>query len=529
MAPNSPVRSHGSPDDDFSVDLNLTPGFMRMFKNMAFEPWYAIGEFVDNSITSALKELAGLRDYHGGTYVLEIDISFDGDTLVIKDNAGGITRDDFQRALRVGEPPPQQELGLSVYGVGMKLAAFWWGKELRIDTWPLGEPHGWHFDVNVDELTEEAASGRRQVRKVSPRGPGTIITIGKLQQRRPQTKTVGTIRDYLASIYRLFLDDEGDLKVVIRYEGTPLEYQRPALLTAPYWDSNQGPAEGAQPITWRKNVKIDVGDGKTVTGWVGILERTSRAQSGLLLHFRRKGVQGAVPLGEGGASTQVSAYKPALVFGQEGSPRNISLVGEIDVSALGKTVTTDKVLWDIDAEDRFVSGLAAQLRDPDMNLLTMADNYRRRRNQRDPRTVEDESKKIQELGEEIRSRLAGVDHADASAPVPSETVTEEGPPLVFSIPDQQGHLHRFHIVFLADRSQPLLDLLTIEAEHEHVVRINEAHPALARVAPIEERVRQTVLTLLLHLAAAEAFSTSPTSSMLRAKFNQLLDRFRGGR
>ena len=44
-------------DDDFDIDITPDISALKIFRNVSFTPWYAIGEFVDNSITSALKNI----------------------------------------------------------------------------------------------------------------------------------------------------------------------------------------------------------------------------------------------------------------------------------------------------------------------------------------------------------------------------------------------------------------------------------------------------------------------------------------
>jgi len=58
------------------IDIRPEVASLRMFAAMKYTPWFALGEFVDNAITSAKQNEARLLkldpDYH-----LEIDIRFD--------------------------------------------------------------------------------------------------------------------------------------------------------------------------------------------------------------------------------------------------------------------------------------------------------------------------------------------------------------------------------------------------------------------------------------------------------------------
>ena len=102
-------------DDDFDIDITPDISALKIFRNVSFTPWYAIGEFVDNSITSALKNINELIAVNGADYELRIDIDFPKDlnTLLIKDNAAGISREDLEeRALKTGRPALDTSIGL---------------------------------------------------------------------------------------------------------------------------------------------------------------------------------------------------------------------------------------------------------------------------------------------------------------------------------------------------------------------------------------------------------------------------------
>jgi hypothetical protein len=52
---NSNNKNVYSGNEDFDIDITPDISALKIFRNVSFTPWYAIGEFVDNSITSALK------------------------------------------------------------------------------------------------------------------------------------------------------------------------------------------------------------------------------------------------------------------------------------------------------------------------------------------------------------------------------------------------------------------------------------------------------------------------------------------
>ena len=414
--------------DGFEVNIEPDASALRIFRSMSFTPWYALGEFVDNSITSALKNINSLTERNGKDYQLNISISFPAGTnsLIVEDNAAGITQTEMQRALKTGVPPDDTSIGLSKHGVGMKAASLWWGEHVIIDTYSLDEPNGWHVEIDVSEKGEVTSIVK--VTKIPHRGySGTRLEVRGLWQKTPQAKTVTSIKSYLPSIYRAFLGEtstNSQLKCVILYQNQPLKFEYPKLLTEPLWTSTNGPGEGELPRYWRKNIFIQLKTGKKIEGWVGILDRMSRDLSGFFLHYRGKGIAGVVPLNSDTSEDQAEAkdaisrgsYKPRRIFKQQGSYPDQSFIGEFDITEFGKTITTDSPLWTPDEEGEFIDILFNKMSDDD--FIRMATNLRRNK-----AAVVDEEENIKSDKTEaqvIKDALSGhIDHVEI------ETTEEE--------------------------------------------------------------------------------------------------------
>ena len=94
-------------------------------------------EFIDNSIQS-YKEKKDQMINIDPNYRLKIDISFDGEEIRIKDNAGGINAENFKRALEPANTPNNTD-GLNEFGMGMKYAAVWISNEWELRSSAIGE------------------------------------------------------------------------------------------------------------------------------------------------------------------------------------------------------------------------------------------------------------------------------------------------------------------------------------------------------------------------------------------------------
>ena len=523
---------------DFEFEVNIEPdaSALRMFRSMSFTPWYALGEFVDNSITSALKNFDELKSKNGPDYELEVSITFPPgeNKLVIEDNAAGITREEMHRALKTGVPPEDTSVGLSKHGVGMKAASLWWGAHVIIDTYPINEPNGWHVEIDASE--DGDVTSLVQVRKIKHRGfSGTRLEVRELWKKTPQSKTITSIKSYLPSIYRSFLGDtrkENQMKCVILYQGKSLKFQYPEILTEPLWPSKNGPGYGEKPRTWKKDVSITLSTGKIISGWVGILEQMSRDLSGFFLHYRGKGVAGVVPLDGDDNEDQAEAkdaisrgsYKPRKIFKQQGSYPDQSFIGEFDITQFGKTITTDSPLWTPDEEGEFTEKLFNLLTDDD--FIRMANNFRRRKTA----ASDEKANKVADKTEAriIEGALSGnLDHQEVeetAAQMESIRTTLEADSIEeimsINLHDKENHTHKFNVSFIKDVSRSFL-VVTENEDFDHLIQVNVFHPALSDIN-IDIHGRKILQRIGVAFAASEVFNSGYDKQKIRMKANQIL-------
>ena len=104
----------------------IRPGIsiLSILRHLNYKPWFAMAEFVDNSLQSFLDCRQELERVEGRSFRVRVDIELeaaDGGRIVIRDNAAGIREKDYQRAFRPAEIPPDQT-GLCEFGMGMKSA-----------------------------------------------------------------------------------------------------------------------------------------------------------------------------------------------------------------------------------------------------------------------------------------------------------------------------------------------------------------------------------------------------------------------
>ena len=538
--------------DTFEVDIQPDTTALRMFQSMSFTPWYALGEFVDNSITSAMKNRDRLLAKNGPDYRLRINIDFsdNGTTLTIEDNAAGIDRQDMQRALRTGQPPADISVGLSRHGVGMKAASFWWGHRMEILTYPLDGNNGWHAVIDVSGGGEVERKVQVEPIPMRASGSGTVIRISGLVQNKPQKRTIGAIRQYLPSIYRAFLGGgtgSADLACELQYEGELLTYESPELLTAQYWSQEKvRPPKTAPELYWRKDFAVTLLSGKSISGWYGILKTMGRDRSGFFLHYRGKGIAGVVPVLATDSSDKVasegakdsiarSSYKPRAIFGQAGSRRDQSIIGEFDISEFGKTISTDSPLWNPSEEEEFLTALHDDMTsDENMNFIRMATHFPRSKVSKET-AIEVSQRNLTEVELLQRALSSNVEHISIS----TEDLDEQHPSVIeyssdealsvdpkmeytFNLQDADDHIHQFTCRLISDRSAGLINVLRGKDQH-HVVEVNRMHPALDDIPESADTLR-ILQRIAVSMAAAEVFLTMQHKTRVRQSMNEYLGR-----
>lgn len=526
---------------EFDVDVRPDTGSLRLYRGMVFTPHYALGEFIDNSITSAMRNKPELEARFGADYKLQIAVSFDSasNSLEVSDNAAGIKRDDIGLALKAGATSNDNQIGLSKYGIGMKAAAFWFGSTLELETHPLGESSGWK--VTLDIAGDEALPAHVSVKPIPHRGsPGTVLRVKNLWSGVPKTRASNAVKRYLPSIYRSFIQtddlDADQVPTELSFEGQTLSYEAPELLRAPFWPNQDGPAAGSVEKTWRQAVVIVLESGIEIRGWVGILKTMNRDASGLTLFYNKKAIAGAVPTGDLSADderTSDRSYRPRGLFKQSGSKTDQTFVGEFDVSALGKTITTNDVRWTAEQREEFEKLLvqALQAGSPDFGegetLIRMASNVMRRQSARSAKTVEEILESDRHLEKIAQSRLDGnLNHGPDGivkpllSPFSSDDL--EGAAISIELTDDEGHNHAFKLALGQSRNSDFLSLRNLNSS-THEIDVNMAHPILDSVDAGDKDIRRVIQIMCLALGVAEVFAETDEGLALRRKFNNSLD------
>ena len=340
------------------INIRPTTSVYATYKNIRYDPWTAIAEFVDNSTQSYYDNTEKLNStkYWNG---LAVDIEYkrdkvSGDHLIIKDNAYGMDFRDFQRAIMLDSPPRKKSR--SEFGMGLKTAACWFGKCWSVESVALGSGVKYKTTVDVEALSKYK-NEEITVEEIpcSTKDHGTTITIWNLNRTLSGTQ-IGKTKDQLRGMYRTDLRSG---KIKILYNGVGLVYEMPKILTEILPDGKEK--------VWEKDIDISFdfnGETKRVYGFIGLLDEGSTSGAGFTLIRYGRVIVGGYENG----------YLPEEIFEKSNSYVYQRLFGELNLD--GWRVTQTKDAFDLygGLEDVLIEKLKAECED----YRKKAKEYRKR-------------------------------------------------------------------------------------------------------------------------------------------------------
>ena len=347
------------------IEIRPEVTMLGVLRHLNYKPWFAIAEFVDNSLQSYISHKNELHTIEGQGFRLKVSIDLSSAAngeIVVTDNAAGISAADFPRAFRAAQVPSDRS-GLSEFGMGMKSAACWFCENWSVRTKALGEniERSIAFDVQkiVDNRIESLSTDSRPVTK------SLHYTVVKLRglHHPPATRTVAKIREHLASIYRVFIAN-GTLE--LKFNGDVLTYESPKVLTSTLYSAPGvlSTAE-AMPVEWTKNIDFDFGGGQRVTGFAALREVGSTTSAGFSLFRRGRLIEGSCD----------ETYRPPYIFKKANSFTYQRLFGELHIEGFAVSHTKDGFRWE-EYEDIFLEHLKEAIEAKPLDLISQAENYR---------------------------------------------------------------------------------------------------------------------------------------------------------
>ncbi len=352
--------------DTTEIEIRPEVTMLSVLKYLNYEPWFAIAEFVDNALQSFALNETLLKNLHGEDFglIVDVDINTSGlGEIIVKDNAAGISKDDFPRAFRPAQAPENRS-GLSEFGMGMKSAACWFAENWTVRTKALGESVERTIRFDVKHIAENKVETLQpELQEMASKEHHTIVTLRRLHHI-PKGRTVGKIKDHLASIYRVFIRDG---LLTLRFNGDVLGHQLPKILTAIPYVAPGVPAVGIDvvPVEWSKSIDLDFEGGQRVKGFVAIREKASTSLAGFALFRRGRLIEGS----------HDDTYRPHQIFKHSNSYPFQRLFGELHIDGFEVSHTKDGFRWE-EYEDDFLALLKKAIESSNLDLIAQAENFR---------------------------------------------------------------------------------------------------------------------------------------------------------
>lgn len=367
------------------ADLLIGPSALEAYSRLSYTMWHALAEFVDNSLQSRANYQNIIDDVlRAEGKPLQVDITYNkvARTLTVEDNSIGMTHERLVAALKVAVPTSDSR-GKSRYGMGMKTAACWLGRKWQIVTCEWGSGIEWTATVDVAAVSR---GGKVPVtsRAVDSNSHYTKIIVSDLR-RNMQARTEETVKTYLSSMYMFELEprDPQQVGVTLTYNADPIK-----LPDENVWDTDLSGVKYLRRIP--EGTKIGA---KSVSGYVGVLQKGSRKSGGFSLFQNGRQIMG-----------YPSAWKPRAIFGgvdDEGANNLVAqrLTGVLELdSAFEVSHTKDAILFEDDEEQQL-----------EAFLVDFTKDYRQRAvERRGPRSGKPQlsGEKFRELVESLRSEFS---------------------------------------------------------------------------------------------------------------------------
>lgn len=421
-----------------NVSIATKPLVYSTFRYINNKVWNALAEYVDNAIQSYLdhKDVLSQINPNGGKLRVSIEIDFDNDTIVIEDNAFGITEENYQRAFELANIPLDNK-GLNEFGMGMKVSSIWLSNVWQVETTAYGDDILKKVLFNLEEVVENEELSLPVMETACDKSEHfTRITLSRLSGNKPTSRQLSYVKKHLASIYTLHLKNQV-LDLIVN--GEKLVYQDLKVLNVPRYDEPDG-----ESIEWKKEIDYSFGNKYAVKGFIALLDTMSTSTDNGFLLFRRGRVIG---------SSHDDRYRPKELCGQEGSPLYKRVFGELHLTGFDVSFTKNSFQENDDFAE-LIKLLKDELsKDKSFDIFAQGQHYTK------PKTV----KEIKNIGEKLVSQIAAgftkpIIHA-TTASAKNHFQTPQKPTVVVPVTTNQTAVKPVEII---SNSTDLFDGSTVE-------------------------------------------------------------------
>lgn len=355
-------------------------------------------EFIDNSLQSYRNKKEEILKYDS-TFRLRIDINYDGQEIIIRDNAGGIDSKNYIRALKPANRP-DDATGLNEFGLGMKYAAVWISNEWELRSSAIGEGVERRVLFNYEKVVKQNLKELPYVEiEADPGKHFTEVRLRKLETKHVSPFRTNYLKSKIAFIYRNFIRGESSFYapwkedfVEFNVFGEKLEWEEYGFLNEQWWEDRQIKFNNNPSFEWKfkfdwqripyteeyiddKGQIQKINSYIEVSGFVGILPDGNHSGKNGFVLFRRgrvvEGIDGRIyPVDISGRSSRAFKY--------------IRLYGEIHFRNVDISFDKTKLAINKERRDEVFTVIATMIKNVNFsiskertyNFITQADKHR---------------------------------------------------------------------------------------------------------------------------------------------------------
>lgn len=487
------------------VDIRPTLGdILNGYQRLSYKPETAIAEFIDNS-TASYYENQPILQYLGEP--LEIHINYDSSqkVLEIKDNAWGMDKETFANALTIAKRPSNQT-GRNEYGMGLKTAASWFGKNWSVITKTRISNQEYSATIEIESLIKSRENDIKiNTRRVDDSSHYTIIRISNMT-RTIQSRTIDKLIKELSSIYRKDINS-GNISIYLN--GEKLFYKTPEIFTETI--------DGIKKV-WKKEFEHTLehnGNQYSFNGFVALRNIGNYKETGFTLLRRGRVIVGGVD----------KNFKPQEIFGSANSFQSLRIFGEVNLDNWPVTQAKDAFDWDLDGlKETFIEELYKLVED----YISKAKTTRKKEKEEASSVSVEEVKEIgDQTYDDLKIILEVEVEPENDIQVSVVTEGESQIPSYTTTVNILNYEYKIKVTFIAVVEKDLINVSGTSNEID--IEFNTAHPYFNEIKDKENFIRVFQKYLILQVISEKYLEKISTSDgkvyphAVRETINRMLE------
>lgn len=452
-------------------------------------------ELIDNSTQSFFDNREELKNV--GIDKCSITIDIRQDEIIIEDNAFGMNREQFGRALRLNAKPKQIKGSRNQFGMGLKYSAINLGDEYTIETSTLGSNQNYHATIKSEELALDIDQVLNTITHVSEDIHYTKITIRRLR-KEIDSEILSDLIKKLGKIYRRNIHNN-ELEIIF-LPNNIVYYDEPELETK---------EDGGEYLIDFSEVLELKNKTYNISGWVGILKTASTHE-----------------FGDAGFSLVkddrivIMNYKPRIIFGAANSFPYQRITGEITVDDFPDNFNKAGFDWDNGLEIAFLEILRKN--EQIMDMVNISKKLRKKKPSYKPpvKEVERTNKQTNEDFSVLKNFTKTVVSKPLNEPVPvyMENLIEGITPVKFEF---EGKDFTFYVIY-QDTQEEWFDIKDFKNNNRYIISINNNFSLFENLNKNSNNIIQKIIMIIVTAELTSITSGQFNHSQMRNKINQIM-------